>query len=49
MIDFNQFEEYFKIGNLSFDETYVDSGRKAAPKKEKLSLLETNRLRNVGE
>lgn len=48
MIDFNQFEEYFKIGNLSFDDV-VDSGRKAAPKKEKLSLLETNRLRNVGQ
>ena len=53
VIDFNKFEELFKLGNLTLDDADGDAAlgmtRKGAAKKvETVSLLEANRLRNVG-
>ena len=51
MLDFNEFEELFKLGNISLvDVDVVDQMGTIKPKKkEKLSLLDPNRMRNVGE
>ena len=48
MIDFYKFEETFKLSNQTFS-SEVDGGTKTMKKPETVSLLESNRLRNVGK
>jgi len=53
VIDFNKFEEMFKLGNLTLEDidadTMATSKQKTVKKIETISLLEANRMRNVGE
>ena len=54
LIDFYKFEELFRLGNLNLNHDDEVDGtpqnqRKMSRKIETISLLEPNRLRNVGE
>lgn len=52
MIDFNEFEEVFRLGPagpLAASENGTPKALKKNKKPETVTLLEPNRLRNVGE
>ena len=51
MIDFDEFEALFKLGNLSLNDDLSEGTPRTQRKKkpEAVSLLDPNRLRNVGK
>lgn len=49
-MDFNEFEDLFKLSNITLMDVDIDSVStiKLKKKPEKMSLLDPNRMRNVG-
>ena len=50
-MDFIEFEDLFKLSNITLMDVDIDSVSTIKPKKkpEKMSLLDPNRMRNVGK